>query len=136
MTRQARLCSVGLATGRVAIGVVALLWPVLVTRPWVGGAHASAPAGVVLGRAVGGRDLALGAGALLAAWCGDERALRGWTLAGAFCDVVDAVATAASWRELPVWGRLAVVGAAGGGAVLGGSTVLLAAFSSPRDADH
>ncbi|MBV9729609.1 MAG: hypothetical protein JO309_09445 [Pseudonocardiales bacterium] len=127
MTRQARLCSVGLATGRVAIGVVALLRPVLVARPWIGSAHASAPAGVVLGRALGGRDVALGAGALLAAWCGNERALRGWTLAGAFCDVVDAVATVTSWRDLPAWGRLAVLSAAGGGAVLGGSTVLRAA---------
>lgn len=127
MTRQARLCSVGLATGRVALGVVALLRPALVARLWVGGAHASAPAGVVLGRAVGGRDVALGAGALLAAWCGDERALRGWTLAGAFCDVLDAVATAASWRDLPAWGRIAVLSAASGGAVLGGSTVLPAA---------
>ncbi|MBV9011233.1 MAG: hypothetical protein JO272_04150 [Pseudonocardiales bacterium] len=132
MTRQARLGnlglgSVGLATGRVAIGVVALLRPALVARPWVGGAQASAPAGVVLGRALGGRDLALGAGALLAAWCGDERALRAWTLAGAFCDGVDAVATAASWRDLPALGRLAVAGAATAGAVLGGSTVLRAA---------
>jgi hypothetical protein len=127
MIRQARLCSVGLAAGRVAIGVVALLRPALVARPWVGGTHASAPGGVVLGRAVGGRDVALGAGALFAAWRGDERALRGLTLAGAFCDLVDTVATAASWRELPAWGRLAVIGVAGGGAVLGGSTVVLAA---------
>ncbi|MBV9142890.1 MAG: hypothetical protein JO115_18590 [Pseudonocardiales bacterium] len=127
MTRQARLCSVGLATGRVALGVVALLRPALVARPWVGGAHASTPAGVVLGRAVGGRDLALGAGALLAAWCGDERALRGWILAGAFSDAVDAIATITSWRDLPAWGRLAVVSAAGGGAILGGSTAVLAA---------
>lgn len=127
MTRQARLGSVGLAAGRVAIGVVALLRPALVARPWVGGAQASAPAGMVLGRALGGRDLALGAGALLAAWRGDERALRDWTLAGAFCDGVDAVATAASWRELPAWGRLAVAGAATAGAVLGGSTALRAA---------
>jgi hypothetical protein len=127
MTRQARWGSVGLATGRVAIGVVALLRPALVARPWVGSAQASAPAGVVLGRALGGRDLALGVGALLAAWRGDKRALRAWTLAGAFCDGVDAVATAASWRELPAWGRLAVAGAAAGAAVLGGSTVLPAA---------
>lgn len=126
MMRQARLCSVGLATGRVALGVVALLRPALVARPWVGKAQAAALAGVVLGRAAGGRDLALGVGTLLAAWRGDERALQGWTLAGAFCDAVDAVVTAVSWRDLPTWGRLAVAGAAGGGAVLGGLTVVLA----------
>jgi hypothetical protein len=127
MTRQARLCGVGLAAGRIALGIVALLRPALVAWPWVGGAQASAPAGVVLGRAVGGRDMALGAGALLAAWRGYDRALRGWVLAGAFCDAVDAVATVASWRDLPAWGRIAVVSVAGGGAVLGGSTALRAA---------
>lgn len=122
-----RLCGLGLATGRVVIGVAALLRPALMARPWVGATQAVGPAGVVLGRAAGGRDLALGAGALLAAARGDERGLLGWTFAGAFCDAVDAVATAASWRELPARGRVAVAAAAGGGAVLGGLTVLLAA---------
>ncbi|MDQ3761745.1 MAG: hypothetical protein M3460_08605 [Actinomycetota bacterium] len=126
MTRQARLCSMGLATGRIAIGVVALVRPALMARPWVGPAQATGPAGVVLGRAAGGRDLALGVGVLLAAWRGDERALRGWTLAGAFCDAVDAVATATSWRALPAGGRLAVVGTAAGAAVLGGVAALRA----------
>lgn len=126
MTRQARLCGVGLAAGRVAIGVIALVRPALMARPWVGAAEAAGSAATVLGRAAGGRDVALGVGALLASSRGDGRGLLGWTVAGAFCDAVDAAATVASWRELAPWGRFAVAGSAAGGALLGGLAVVLA----------
>ncbi len=112
--------------GRTALGAVALVRPSLAARPWVGAAQAGSPAGVVLGRAAGGRDLALGAGALFASARGDGRRLLGWTVAGAFCDAVDAAATLVSWRDLPARGRVAVAAAAVSGAALGGLTVLLA----------
>ena len=101
---------------RVALGLAALVSPGLATRPWVG-PSAGAPAGVVLGRAAGVRDLALGAGVLIAARQGPQ-AERTWVAAGAFCDAVDAAATVAAWRRLPV-GRLLVGGGAVGAAALG-----------------
>jgi hypothetical protein len=52
-----------LAAARTALGVVALASPQLVGRPWVGDAAEGTP-GRVLARALGGRDLALGVGAL------------------------------------------------------------------------
>ncbi|MDQ2879784.1 MAG: hypothetical protein M3Y48_00575 [Actinomycetota bacterium] len=126
MVPLARLCGTALATGRVAIGVVALVRPALMARTWVGAAGAAGPAAVVLGRAAGGRDIALGAGALLASLRGNGRGLLGWTVAGSFCDAVDVATTVASWRELPRLQRVAVIGAASSGVALGALTVVLA----------
>ena len=126
MMPQARLCGIALGAGRVAIGVVALVRPDLMARAWVGAVQAAGPAGVVLGRAAGGRDIALGVGALLASSRRNGRGLLGWTVAGSFCDAVDVAATVASWRELPPRGRCAVAGAASSGALLDALTVVLA----------
>ena len=126
MTPRARLCGMGLAAGRVAIGAVALARPALMARTWVGAAHAASPAAAVLGRAAGGRDLALGLGALLASTSRNGRGLLGWTVAGSFCDAVDVAATIASWRELPPLQRRAVAVAASSGVLLGALTVVLA----------
>lgn len=126
MMPQARLCGIALGAGRVAIGVVALVRPDLMARAWVGAVQAAGPAGVVLGRAAGGRDIALGVGALLASSRRNGRGLLGWTVAGSFCDAVDVATTVASWRELPPRGRCAVAGAASSGALLGALTVVLA----------
>jgi hypothetical protein len=126
MMPQARLCGIALGAGRVAIGVVALVRPDLMARAWVGAVQAAGPAGVVLGRAAGGRDIALGVGALLASSRRNGRGLLGWTVAGSFCDAVDVAATVASWHELPPRGRCAVAGAASSGALLGALTVVLA----------
>jgi len=114
-----------LAAGRVTIGIVALVRPDLMARAWVGAAQAAGPAGRVLGRAAGGRDIALGAGALLASSRRNGRGLLSWTVAGSFCDAVDVAATVASWRDLPQRGRYAVAGAASSGVLLGALTVVL-----------
>jgi hypothetical protein len=126
MMPQARLCGTALAAGRISIGVVALVRPDLMARAWVGAAQAAGPAGAVLGRAAGGRDIALGVGALLASSRRNGRGLLSWTVAGSFCDAVDVAATIASWRDLPPLGRYAVAGAASSGALLGALTVVLA----------
>ena len=102
---------------RVVLGVTALVAPGIAARPWVG-RSAGEPAGTVLGRAAGARDIALGAGALLAARQG-ARAERTWVAAGVFCDTLDATTTFAHWRLLPSPGRLLVSGAAVGAAVVG-----------------
>ena len=115
-----RRCAVALAAGRVVLGVVAVLRPALPARPWVGAADAAGPAGQVLGRALGGRDISLGVGALLA--LRDEGAgatVAAWVAAGALADGVDALATLVSWPALPLVGRIGVTGVAGGAAVLG-----------------
>jgi hypothetical protein len=112
---------------RVGLGVAALVSPGLAARLWVG-PSAGEPAGVVLGRAAGVRDLALGAGVLLAARQGPQ-AERTWVAAGAACDAVDVATTLAAWRTLAA-GRLLVTGAAVGAAALGA----LASWSTPSAA--
>ena len=119
-----RLVQVGgraLAASRIALGVSAVVSPRLAATPWVGWSSTH-PAGEVLGRAAGARDIALGAGALLAVSQG-PRAERTWVGLAAFCDVVDAVTTAATWRRLPSPGRLLVGAAAAGAAVVGVAAV-------------
>ncbi|HEY2442447.1 MAG TPA: hypothetical protein VGI31_04895 [Streptosporangiaceae bacterium] len=132
------------AAGRVAIGVVALAAPPLVARPWVGPMADSAE-GRVLARALGGRDLALGIGALAAlhapaiavgsaaagpattgpAATGADvtgssaaRPAATWVGVAAVADAFDLLATAVAWRRLPA-SRWLVALSAGGAAVAG-----------------
>ncbi|HWC37477.1 MAG TPA: hypothetical protein VG476_03060, partial [Acidimicrobiales bacterium] len=66
MTREdAREYARWIAGGRVAIGATTILAPRLALRPWLGGG-AGRPAEKVLARSLGGRDIALGLGAILA----------------------------------------------------------------------
>ncbi len=112
--------AMGLAAGRVALGVAAVLRPQLPARPWVGATAADGAAGRVLGRALGGRDISLGLGALLA--LRDDRAAgpaASWVAGGALADGVDVLATVLSWRALPPRGRVAVTALAGSATVLG-----------------
>jgi hypothetical protein len=104
------------AAGRVALGLTALAWPRVVARPWVG--PADNVTGRVFGRALGGRDLALGLGAVAALESQSENA-SGWVAAGALCDALDVAASLASWRELPRFTRWLVVASAGGAAIVG-----------------
>lgn len=106
------------AVGRIGLGAASLVAPRRVLRPWVGerGDDSSA---LVLIRAVGGRDVALGLGAVLAMRHGE--AVRGWAEGGALADLVDALATASQFRRLPDPGRWAVLALAGGSAALSGA---------------
>jgi hypothetical protein len=88
--------------------------PRLGTATWVGRPRRSAPA-AVLGRAVGARDFAIGAGAL--ATSGDAQ--RAWLAAGVLCDAVDLVATLIDRDELPDTAVPMIVAAAGAGIALG-----------------
>lgn len=107
------------AAGRVAIGVVALTAPPLIARPWIGPAADSAQARV-LARALGGRDLALGLGALAALRFPESGAgsAGAWVGAAAMADALDVAATAACWHRLPA-SRWLVALSAGGAAALG-----------------
>jgi hypothetical protein len=110
-----RNVAVAVAAGRVALGAVALVSPAVVARPWVG--DDAGPSRAVLGRALGGRDVALGLGLLSAA--NHDRDLRGWVEASALADSADVAATLLAFDRLPRRGRLAVLAAAGGAAVAG-----------------
>jgi hypothetical protein len=115
-----RLGATAVAAGRVALGVTALAWPSVPARPWVGAA-ADGPAGRVFGRALGGRDVALGLGALtaLAGAAAEPGSASAWVAAGALSDAFDVAASLASWRELPRVTRWLVAASAGGAALVG-----------------
>ncbi len=103
-----------IAWGRVGIGITAIAAPAMMARPWIGG-PAGDPGARLLARTMGGRDLALGLGALRALAVSDDEA-RSWVALGGVADMVDALATVLAFSHLPRrrrWGILAVtVGAA------------------------
>jgi hypothetical protein len=117
--------ALGVAAGRVALGLTALAWPAVPSRPWVG-AGADDLTARVFGRALGGRDVALGLGAVAALARADAEpgAARAWVAAGALSDALDVAASLASWRELPKVGRLLVVASAAGAALAGAAGVV------------
>ena len=121
---QLRRGATAVAAARVAIGVLALVRPGVPSRPWVGvGAEpeegAAGLAARVLGRALGGRDLSLGLGALAALAQEDGGSSSAWVAAGALCDALDAATTLASWRELPRVTRWFVLSSAAGASLAG-----------------
>ncbi len=103
-----------IAWGRVGIGATAVVAPTVMSRPWIG-ASAGEPSARLLARTMGGRDLALGIGALRALAVSDQEA-RPWVALGGMADLVDALSTVVAFGHLPRrsrWGILAVtVGAA------------------------
>lgn len=116
----------GLAWGRIALGTGALVAPGLPGFLF-SGLDARSPANRALSRAMGGRDLALGLGAVLA--MSHDAPARGWVEAGALADAADVLAAVAGWRGLHRWGRLAIVALAGSGTAAG---VVAARAMEPR----
>ena len=105
-----------IASGRVAIGAVAVVAPTLMARPWIG--DVSAGTGTrLLARTMGGRDLALGIGALRALGVSDQEA-RPWLALGGTADAIDALATAIAFRSLPRRNRWGILALAAAGAVV------------------
>jgi hypothetical protein len=119
----ARLAMTAIAVGRLGIGVIAVGRPELAARSWLDGASARGTAARVMARALGGRDIALAAGALAAVRADDSAELRRWAGFGALADAVDAVATVACWSSMPKANRIMVLAAAAGAAVLGGAAI-------------
>lgn len=106
---QAQGLARSLAIGRIAIGVLALLVPGPMIRLWTGRQNAAGAR--MLGRVIGGREVALGLGALLA--LKHQAPVRGWMEAASLSDAVDCAVTATRFRSLPRIGRwLFLVGAA------------------------
>jgi hypothetical protein len=126
--------AVTVAVGRVALGLTALAWPAVPARPWVG-ATAGDLTAQVFGRALGGRDLALGLGALTALRPGAQPGpAAAWVAAGALSDALDVAASLASWPELPRITRWLVVVSAGGAALAGGAAAVATVASRTSSA--
>jgi hypothetical protein len=106
----------GIAAGRVAAGVALLAAPQRVGRGWLG-ADGDRPGTQVALRALGVRDLYLGALALHVA--SRPGVGRRTIAASAACDLVDGVATLAARRSLPTGGVAGTVVLALGAAAAG-----------------
>ena len=101
---------------RAGIGVALLAAPGPAGKRWLG-AVAEQPGAQVAISGLGGRDLALGVGALWALG-GRKRGARAWLIAGGVADVADLVATLRAHRELTTAALIATVALAGGSAAL------------------
>ena len=100
--------------GRALLGAGLVLAPGLAGRAWLG-SDASSAATKVAARALGIRDVALGAGLLMAL---DKREpARNWVAGAAAADAIDAAATLLAWNSLPRAGRLGVLAMAAGSTV-------------------
>jgi hypothetical protein len=114
---EARDLAVGLAGGRIAIGVVSLLAPGFVGRAMMGRRGDSGGTRLFL-RVVGARDLALGIGVLAAL---DRNApVHGWLRASAVVDGLDAAGSLLARDYLRPTVFPAAAAAATAGALLSG----------------
>ena len=104
------------ATARLATGVVLMLFPRLSARVWLG-SDGARPAGAILTRALGAREVVLGAGVL--ASIRRDAPVRGWVEAGAVVDAVDAALMLAAGRDIPAVSRWGVAAAAAAAAAAG-----------------
>jgi hypothetical protein len=104
-----------------AVGAGMLLNPSLSTRTWIG-RDADRVGARLLTRALGARDLMLGAGTMASLEAGDgaER----WLHAALVGDATDLLVTLAHRRELPRGGRNLVIAVAGTAVVLGVKALL------------
>jgi hypothetical protein len=109
-----RVLAVGVAGGRIGIGVVSLLAPGLVGRTMTGDDGSGGTR--LFARMVGARDVALGLGVLAALDRGAP--VRGWLEASAVVDGIDAAACLAARRHIRPRVLPGVVGLATAGAVL------------------
>jgi len=108
--------------GRVALGVSYLAAPGIALRMWPGPSRsvttqANEAVLAMMARSIGGRDVGLGLGAVLAQKHGGP--VRGWLEAAMLADVADAVAIGIAFRHLPRTKAVLMLGAALGTAVAG-----------------
>jgi hypothetical protein len=104
------------AVGRIGIGAGLLAAPGLAARLWIGG-HARETGARLFARAVGARDIAIGAGTLIA--LAGQAPARRWLQAGLLADAADLGATLAVRRELPAGPRVVATSIAGAATLLG-----------------
>jgi hypothetical protein len=114
---EARDLAVGMAGGRIAIGVGSLLAPGLVSRTMMGADGDSGGTRLLL-RVLGARDLALGIGVLVAV--DRDAPVQGWLRASAAVDALDAAGSLLARRHLRPTVFPAAAAAATAGALLSG----------------
>jgi hypothetical protein len=122
---HARTAAAGVAGLRIAYGLALAVAPARTTRNWLGGDAARPGASVAL-RALGAREVALHAGALVAAFGGG--AVRPWLLASIGGDCSDVAATFGARSGLPDGAAMKTLAVAGGSAAL--SAAVLAAVDA------
>ncbi|SNR82071.1 hypothetical protein SAMN06265360_12130 [Haloechinothrix alba] len=111
---------------RVGVGLFALAKPNTLVTLWVGRLRPQ-KSSAVLGRALGARDVAIGAGTVTSAF--SDQPVTGWLVAGGTADAVDALATVGSWRRLPRVRRGLVLAAAGGSTAAAAALAALVAWT-------
>jgi len=122
-----------LAIARVAYGSALTLAPRSAARRWLGEHVDDAGAEVAL-RGLGARDVALGAGALVALRARQQRATAVWVAAQAVADAADLGATLFARRRLPRDGVRAAAAIAGGAVLLDAAEAIALARSARRRA--
>jgi hypothetical protein len=113
---ETRGAAVALARGRIAIGLAALAAPNIAGRVMFGRRGSTAGTSV-FARMLGGRDLALGLGVVIAVDRGAP--VRGWLEAGALADGVDLAAALLARDEIPRATLVTTIVFAAGGALTG-----------------
>src|SRR5947209_3325993 len=108
--------ALSLARGRIGFGAAALVAPRLVARIMGAGRSPTATT-ALLARMLGGRDVVLGLGTVIAVDRG--KPVRGWLEGSALADAVDCLACLLARRELPPNVVRATVSVAGASAVFG-----------------
>jgi len=88
---------------RLVIGAGFFLMPRRLGRWWTGEEDISTTSRMAL-RSLGGRDVALAVGTLIA--LENDGNVRGWLEAGALSDASDAISTITNWGDLPSLRRL------------------------------
>ena len=111
-----RILAAVISLGRFLIGAIFIANPKIMDQAWIG-KQAKLPGPQLLSRAVGARDLTIGAGGLQAVVRNDGSAQQ-WLAAAAVCDAVDFGATYTAGRGIPRSARSAVLAIAAGGALL------------------
>lgn len=105
-----------MSVARVAIGAALMAAPPLATDRWLG-RKGMTPAARLLARALGSRDLGIGAGAL---WSLSGRSpLHPWLVAGVLADSTDLIVTVLHRDDLPDTAVPLVLATAGVGVAMG-----------------
>jgi hypothetical protein len=111
-----RILAAVISLSRFVIGIVFIANPRIMEQAWIG-KQARLPGSQLLSRAVGARDLTLGAGGVQAV-IRDDGSAQQWLAAAAVCDAVDFGATYTAGRGIPRTARTSVLAVAAAGALL------------------
>lgn len=111
------LLAMSLARCRIAIGIAAVIAPGLATRAMSGSRRSEGIAPLFL-RMLGGRDIALGLGTVIALDRG--KPVRGWLEASALADALDSAACVVARGEMSPGAFRAATGLGAASALLGG----------------